>query len=172
MRTFLFEVALVVVDEDEGLCALVLACGVVVDEVSEAWGAFLFGHSFAEWFFPPQARHRPVFSIPSHECINGHRPARAQPLNVRPKNLHGTLDLSSPVRSPVSPSDFTVDCDEDREGAVGAVEGVEVDGTDRSAFIGLILGSTFGEGVVVVEDVAAMVEVETAMVSHSAKRWW
>ena len=67
--------------------------------------------------------------------MKGRRPARAQPFKVRPKNLQGVLDLPSLARSPDSPSDFVVDCDEDLDGVGGAgVEGGGV-GVVLSAFI-------------------------------------
>ena len=70
--------------------------------------------------------------------------------------------------SPSSPTDFVVDCEEDRDGVGGAAVEGGVVGVVLSPFIGLIRGSLFGVGALVVEEAAVIVEVDTAIVSHWA----
>ena len=72
--------------------------------------------------------------------------------------------------SPSSPSDFVVDCEEDLDGVGGGAVDGGVVGIVFSPFIGLIRGSLFGAGTLVVEEEAVIVEVDTAIVSHSASK--
>ena len=172
MRTFLLEVPFEVVEVVGDLGPWGFPPTVADEAWSPLTGGFLCGHSFAEWFLPPHARHRPTFSMPSHECMNGQRAARAHPLYVFPKNLQGTLDRSSWFLSLCSPSDLVVDAEGDLDpfavAAFGVVVGVVL---GLSGLIGFIFGSGL-VGTIAVEEVeAATIDAEEiASVSHSARR--